>query len=100
MKYDRMKEIHIFIALGIDLEGNKTILGFWINDESKSKGTWPDIFQDLINWGLKRVALFVTNDFPGVKDIISKPYPIIRASTLLGTFHKKSKDAFIKGRIR
>ena len=76
MRDDRMKEIHIFTALGIDLEGNKTILGFWINDGSENKGTWSDIFQDLINRGLKRVVLFVTDDFPGVKEIISKLYPL------------------------
>ncbi|MGC9073804.1 MAG: IS256 family transposase, partial [Caldisericum sp.] len=76
MRDDKMKDIHIITALGIDLEGNKSILGFWVNDGSESKGIWSDIFQDLINGGLKEVVLFVTDDFPGVKEIISKLYPL------------------------
>jgi len=32
-------------------------------------------FQDMVTRGLKRVLIFVTDDFPGVKEIIKKLYP-------------------------
>ncbi len=43
----------------------------------ESKVSWADVFQDLIQRGLKRVLLFVTiDDFSGVKEMIQKLYPL------------------------
>ena len=72
---NKIKEISIFTALGIDFNGYKSILGFWVVEGKESKEFWADVFQDLITRGLKCVLIFITDDFPGVKEIIKKLYP-------------------------
>jgi len=71
----KLKEITLFVAVGIDLEGIKEILGFWIFPGKETKKAWAEVFQDLINRGVKRVLVFVTDDFPGVEDLIGKLFP-------------------------
>ena len=73
---NKIKEISIFTALGIDFNGYKSILGFWVVEGKESKEFWADVFQDLITRGLKRALIFITDDFPGVKEIIKKLYPV------------------------
>lgn len=76
MKSDgKMKDIAIFTAIGISLDGQKSILGFWIVEGKESRAFWADVFQDMIARGLKRVAIFVTDDFPGVREMIRKLFP-------------------------
>jgi len=41
----------------------------------ETKKTWAEAFQDLVNRGVKRVLVFVTDDFPGVEDLIGKLFP-------------------------
>lgn len=76
MKEDaRMRDIAIFTALGIDHDGYKSILGYWVLEGKESKAFWADVFQDMVSRGLKKVQIFVTDDFPGVREIIAKLYP-------------------------
>jgi transposase-like protein len=71
----KVRDISIFTAQGIDHDGRKSILGYWVLEGSESKAFWADVFQDMVSRGLKKVQLFVTDDFPGVREIISKLYP-------------------------
>lgn len=57
------------------MDGYKSILGFWVAKGGESKAFWADVFQDMVSRGLKRVLLFVTDDFAGVDSIIKKLYP-------------------------
>ena len=71
----KIKDISIFTALGVDFNGFKSILGFWVVEGHESREFWADVFQDLVTRGLKKVLVFVTDDFPGVKELIHKLYP-------------------------
>lgn len=68
----RIRDVSIFTVLGIDFDGYKSVLGFYVVEGDESRVSWADIFQDLIQRGLKRVLLFITDDFPGVKEMINK----------------------------
>lgn len=72
---NQVKEIAIYTALAIDMEGYKSILGFWVAEGHENRAFWADVFQDMISRGLKRVLLFVTDDFAGVHQLIKKLYP-------------------------
>ena len=71
-----MKKVSFFTALGIDLEAKKRILGFWVKEGPENKGLWQEVLQSLIERGLKRVLVFVTDNFPGLKDLISRLFPL------------------------
>lgn len=71
----KIHEISLFVAVGIDFDGNKQVLGFWVLKGRESKGFWVEVLQDLVNRGVHRVLLFVTDDFPGLSEVIRKLFP-------------------------
>jgi len=50
----------------MDFKETKIHLDF----SSKSKADWIKVFNDLIDRGLKRVMLIVSDDFPGITKVI------------------------------
>jgi transposase-like protein len=72
---NKVIEISLFSAVGITMDGKKHILGFWTYKGSESKGFWTEVFQQLIGRGVSRVLMFVTDNFPGISDVIKKLYP-------------------------
>ena len=73
----KLQGITLFVAVGIDLEGKKEILGFWFWWGKETKAFWAEVFQDLVNRGVKRVLVFVTDDFRGIGDVIAKLFPFV-----------------------
>ncbi len=71
----RVKEISIYTAVGIDLDGQKSILGYWVSEIPESLGFWTEVMQDLIQRGLTRPLLFVSDDFSGLKTVVRKLFP-------------------------
>jgi putative transposase len=71
---EKIKDISIFTALGVNFDGYKSILGFWVVEGKESKEFWADVFHDLVTRGLMRVLILITDDFPGVTEIIQKLY--------------------------
>ena len=71
----KVQEISLFVAVGIDLDGNKEVLGFWVLRGRESKGFWAEVLQDLVSRGVHRVLLFVTDDFRGLGEVIGKLFP-------------------------
>ena len=54
------KKCAIYTILGYDIDGKKDILGLWIN-ETESKHTWMQIFDELKNRGVEDI-LFISMD--------------------------------------
>lgn len=71
----KMQDIALFVAVGIDLDGNKQVLGFWVQQGRENKALWVEVFQDLVNRGVHRVLIFVTDDFAGLDEVIRKLFP-------------------------
>lgn len=71
----KVRDIVLFVAVGIDLDGAKQVLGVWVRHGRKSKAFWTEVLQDLVNRGLHHVLLFITDDFPGLDEVISKLFP-------------------------
>lgn len=71
----KMQDIALFVVVGIDLDGNKQILGFWVGQGRESKAFWVEVLQDLVNRGVHRVLLFITDDFGGLDEVIGKLFP-------------------------
>lgn len=54
------KECAVYTILGYDIDGQKDILGLWLND-TESKHTWMQIFDELKSRGVE-VVLFISMD--------------------------------------
>jgi putative transposase len=75
---DEDRKVHktvIFVAVGIDLDGTKHILGFWVCRGSENKAFWTEVFQDLIQRGVHKILLMVSDNFRGLPEVVKKLFP-------------------------
>lgn len=64
----------VYVALGIDIEGNKDVLGFWIGD-SESSSFWYGILDELKTRGVKDILYLCSDGVAGFKEILEESYP-------------------------
>jgi len=60
--------------LGIDIEGNKDILGLWIADTESAK-YWLSVLTEIKNRGVKDILIITSDDLSGIEDAIKAVYP-------------------------
>ncbi|OAS26021.1 IS256 family transposase [Paenibacillus oryzisoli] len=64
----------IYLAMGINEEGYREILGFYIGGKESSNG-WRDVLKDLYRRGVEEVLLGVFDGLQGLEDVFKKVYP-------------------------
>lgn len=63
-----------YVVLGINMEGNKDILGVWIGEHESSK-FWLSVLNDLKSRGVLDVYLFCVDGLKGFREAIGAVYP-------------------------
>ena len=63
-----------YVVLGINLEGQKEILGIWIG-ESESSKFWLSVMNELKSRGVKQVYLFCVDGLSGFREAIGAAFP-------------------------
>lgn len=71
----KIKTCVIYIILSIDEDGKKDVAGYYPVFGNESTQTWKDILHSLINRGLKKIALIISDDFTGLKEVIPGLFP-------------------------
>lgn len=64
----------VYVALGVDIEGNKEVLDFWIGD-SESSSFWYGALEDLKTRGVKDILYLCSDGVSGFKEILEESYP-------------------------
>ena len=64
----------VYVALGIDIEGNKEVIDFWIGD-SESSSFWYGILEELKTRGVKDIIYLSSDGVSGFKQILDTVYP-------------------------
>ncbi|TBL67093.1 IS256 family transposase [Paenibacillus thalictri] len=64
----------IYLAMGINEQGRREILGFYVGGQESSNG-WREVLQDLYRRGLQEVLLGVFDGLPGLEDAFRDVYP-------------------------
>jgi transposase-like protein len=64
----------IYIALGIDIDGQKEVLGLWISENEGAK-FWLSVLTELKNRGLEDVFIACVDGLSGFPDAINTVYP-------------------------
>jgi transposase-like protein len=64
----------IYFAMGIDEDGHRQILGFYVGGQESSNG-WRDVLKDLYKRGAQEVLLGVFDGLPGLDDAFRETYP-------------------------
>lgn len=70
----------VYLALGIDAEGNKHVLGMWI-EESEGAKFWLRVFNELRNRGLEDVLIAVVDGLRGFPEAIQAVFPQAQIQT-------------------
>lgn len=72
----RVKKAVIYSCIGIDMEGRKSLYGYWIFFGSENKENWLQILNDMVQRGLKKVLILVSDDFSGLHQAIKQLFPL------------------------
>lgn len=70
----QVKKKALYIALGINLEGFKDVLGMWIC-ETEGASYWLDVLNELNSRGVKDVAIFSIDGLTGLEEAIGNVFP-------------------------
>ena len=70
----RVQDRIVYAVLGIDLSGQKDLLGLWVSGSENAK-YWLQVLTDLKNRGVKDILIVTSDDLPGIQDAISAVYP-------------------------
>lgn len=64
----------IYLALGVNLDGHKELLGMWLSENEGAK-FWLGVLTELQNRGLKDILIACVDGLKGFPDSISAVYP-------------------------
>ena len=64
----------VYIAIGIDLDGNKDVLGLWVGENESSK-FWLGILNGLKNRGVEDILITCVDGLTGFNEAIAAAYP-------------------------
>lgn len=75
----------VYLALGVNAEGHKELLGMWLSQNEGAK-FWLNVLTELKNRGLETVFIFCVDGLTGFPDAIETVYP--QAKIQLCIVHK------------
>ena len=64
----------VYIAIGVDLEGHKDVLGMWVGENESAK-YWATVLNSLKNRGVEDILIVCTDDLTGFSAAIESVYP-------------------------
>jgi putative transposase len=77
-----VKNKAVYLALGIDPQGNKDVLGMWI-EETEGAKFWLRVFNELHNRGLEDILIAVVDGLRGFPDAIQTVFPQAQIQTCI-----------------
>lgn len=64
----------LYLALGVDLQGHKDLLGIWVSDNEGAK-FWLSVLTDLRSRGVNDILIACVDGLKGFPDAINSEYP-------------------------
>lgn len=69
-----VKNVTVYIVLGIDLTGHKSCLGLYVSDTESSK-YWLSVMNELKNRGVEDIFIFAVDNLSGISEAINSAFP-------------------------
>jgi putative transposase len=70
----RLQNLAVYLALGVNLDGYKELLGLWI-DESDGSNFWLGVLTELQNRGIEDILITCVDGLKGFPEAIETVYP-------------------------
>lgn len=64
----------VYIAIGVDLDGKKDVLGMWVGENESAK-FWATVLNGLRNRGVEDIFIACTDNLPGFSSAIEAVFP-------------------------
>ena len=71
----KIGNVAVYNVLGIDLEGQREILGHWIGDGGEGANFWLSVITDLQSRGVQDIFIAAIDGLAGFKDAIQSVFP-------------------------
>lgn len=69
-----IKNVTVYVVLGIDITGHKSCLGLYIADTESAK-YWLSVMNELKNRGVEDIFIFAVDNLSGISDAITTAFP-------------------------
>jgi len=69
-----VKNVTVYIIIGIDIHGNKSCLGLYVA-ESESSKYWLTVMNELKNRGVEDILIFSVDNLNGISEAITTAFP-------------------------
>lgn len=73
LRRDTVEQESIYLAMGVNLDGYREILGFYVGGRESATG-WKEVLEDLYRRGLQEVLLGVFDGLPGLEEAFRSVY--------------------------
>ncbi len=71
----KIETVAVYNVLGVDLEGQREVLGHWIGDGGEGANFWLSVITDLQNRGVQDVFIAAVDGLSGFSDAIHAIFP-------------------------
>lgn len=72
----KVRKACVYTVLGVDLDGRKDVYGYYTFFGNENRADWLKVFNDLVERGLKKIVVLVSDDFPGMTEAVKALYPL------------------------
>jgi putative transposase len=71
----KIENVAVYIALAVDTEGHKDVLGQWVGDGSEGANFWLNVLADLERRGVEDVLIACVDGLSGFSEAIAAVFP-------------------------
>ncbi|GAA1200348.1 IS256 family transposase [Streptomyces rhizosphaericus] len=65
----------VYVAVGVDMDGCKDVLGLWAGDEGEGATTWMTVLSELRNRGVEDVCIVACDGLKGLPEAVTATWP-------------------------
>ncbi|GAA2780435.1 IS256 family transposase [Kitasatospora paracochleata] len=65
----------VYLAVGVDMDGRKDVLGLWVGAEGEGATTWMAVLTELRNRGVEDVCIVACDGLKGLPDAVTATWP-------------------------
>lgn len=70
-----------YLAVGVDVEGRKDVLGVWLGDGAEGASFWLGVFTELRNRGVEDVLVACCDGLTGLPEALEQTWPQVTVQT-------------------
>ena len=71
----KVENVAVYIVLGVDLEGQRDVLGHWVGDGAEGANFWLSVVSDLQNRGVDDMFIASVDGLSGFEEAITAVFP-------------------------